>query len=116
MYIPAAPAVANQSFAAQSTPTQPPAKSEQTNDILDLFCCEGEECNDKGVECCVDPSCHDVRPGSACSDCGLEDLEAWACTKEGCQAIQQYVSLLISSTLDTDQVTFGHVLILVGLL
>ena len=71
--------------------------SASTTPQLDLFACEDQDCKDQ-VECCADPTC--VPPtngcnhtsGTECQDCGLEELEAWACTKEGCHAIQQYVS------------------------
>jgi hypothetical protein len=49
----------------------------------DAFCdvsCPSEECGD---QCCADPSCP--------TD-GDDALVKWACSKEGCHAIQQYVS------------------------
>ena len=70
-----------------------------------MYVCEEDKCVDQQqVECCVDPGCGPTVPcnghhghdnthqhgnGGDCT--GLEELEAWACTKEGCHAIQQYV-------------------------
>lgn len=68
---------------------------------MDMYVCEENTCVDQHSTCCVDPSCGTTEPCSGSShthtqensgECtGLEELEAWACTKEGCHAIQQYV-------------------------
>lgn len=72
-------------------------------------CCDEAHCSDAGaVECCTDPACQE---GATCEDEGcrfphnpialpgdpdsaesMRELERWACSKEGCHAIQQYVS------------------------
>ena len=81
--------------------------------------CDGTQCG--AVEYCEDQQC----PGEECVDCesiacvecedatGIEnckgeevsgvgtsqkDLADWACEKEGCQAIQQYVRVLLTLT------------------
>jgi len=73
-------------------------------------CCDETICSSGDVvECCNDPGCSQ---GAVCEDEGCHDphlsqhlggfdhsaqsmkeLEEWACSKEGCHAIQQYVSL-----------------------
>jgi hypothetical protein len=73
-------------------------------------CCDETHCpSGDVVECCEDPSCSQ---GAVCEDEGCHDshttedfvdgtvsaesmreLEKWACSKEGCHAIQQYVSM-----------------------
>ena len=73
-------------------------------------CCDETQCSAGDVvECCDDPGCSE---GAVCEDEGCHDphtsqhlggfdhsaqsmkeLEEWACSKEGCHAIQQYVSL-----------------------
>jgi hypothetical protein len=75
-------------------------------------CCDETQCSAGDVvECCNDPGCSE---GAVCEDEGCHDihaphapqllggfdnsaqsireLEEWACSKEGCHAIQQYVS------------------------
>lgn len=68
---------------------------------MDMFVCQDDTCAEGQVECCADPHCEEPQPdnltnpgvqsGAECQDCGMDELEAWACTKEGCHAIQQYV-------------------------
>lgn len=73
-------------------------------------CCDETQCSAGDVvECCDDPGCSQ---GAVCEDEGchephtsqslggfdnsaqsMKELEEWACSKEGCHAIQQYVSL-----------------------
>lgn len=72
-------------------------------------CCDEAHCADVGgLECCTDPSCQpeatceeqgcrfphnpDAAPGDPDSAESMRELERWACSKEGCHAIQQYVS------------------------
>lgn len=72
-------------------------------------CCDETICSSGDVvECCNDPGCSQ---GAVCEDEGchephtsqhlggfdhsaqsMKELEEWACSKEGCHAIQQYVS------------------------
>jgi len=67
------------------------------NDGMDMYCCADDQC-EGGVECCADPKCDGRKEEcceeshAGCSDRGVGELEEWACTKEGCHAIQQYVS------------------------
>lgn len=65
-----------------------------TTDPMEMYTCN-DSCAPQ-VECCVDPSCDPAVAAHShskeCHDCGMDELEAWACTKEGCQAIQNYVS------------------------
>lgn len=74
-------------------------------DPMDMYTCN-DTCNTQ-VDCCVDPSCDPIPTATGhvhskeCQDCGMDELEAWACTKEGCQAIQNYVSYLASGNADT---------------
>jgi hypothetical protein len=78
-------------------------------------CCDETQCSAGDVvECCDDPGCSE---GAVCEDEGCHDphtsqhlggfdhsaqsmkeLEEWACSKEGCHAIQQYVSLSLRLT------------------
>ena len=72
-------------------------------------CCDDTHCTDPdGLECCTDPACQegaiceeegcrfphnpDAAPGDPDSAESMRELERWACSKEGCHAIQQYVS------------------------
>lgn len=72
-------------------------------------CCDEPQCPDTEVECCTDPGCQEgaicedegchfphnpnAQPGDPDSAESMRELERWACSKEGCHAIQQYVSL-----------------------
>jgi len=80
-------------------------------------CCDENQCSSADVvECCNDPGCSQ---GAVCEDEGCHDphpsqhiggfdnsaqsmreLEEWACSKEGCHAIQQYVSADVHITDD----------------
>lgn len=73
-------------------------------------CCDETHCTDAdGLECCTDPACQQTEeiceeegcrfphnpnaaPGDPDSAESMRELERWACSKEGCHAIQQYVS------------------------
>lgn len=72
-------------------------------------CCDETHCSDGDlVECCTDPACQEgaicedegchfphnpnAAPGDPDSAESMRELERWACSQEGCHAIQQYVS------------------------
>jgi len=65
-----------------------------------MFCCGDEWCDGgEVVECCADPGCD--KTGEVAGENGgigelgskeERELHEWACSKEGCKAIQQYVS------------------------
>lgn len=64
---------------------------------MEMYCCTEEYC-DGGVECCADPKCEGRKEECCeedhhgeCQDCGIGELEKWACSKEDCHAIQEYV-------------------------
>jgi hypothetical protein len=77
-------------------------------------CCDETHCADvDGLECCTDPACQqgaiceddtcrfphnpDAAPGDPDSAESMRELERWACSKEGCHAIQQYVSFVLGA-------------------
>lgn len=70
--------------------------------------CDSPSCEGAEVECCEDPACDQVV--DTCQDCdhplakaGESQEEAdkalteWMCSKEGCEAIEQYVSQRMSA-------------------
>jgi hypothetical protein len=75
---------------------------------MDVYCCSDEYCDesehkDESV-CCEDPDCEGDEIVTCCDEVhegpvqgvkGSEvmdkELQDWACSKEGCHAIQQYV-------------------------
>ena len=44
----------------------------------------------EGGECCTNDS--KCAESGDCQECSMEELEKWACSKEGTKIIQQYVS------------------------
>ena len=86
--------------------------------VGDVFCCVvgscaetggGAMCSSTDMQCCDDPKCGSDQQCDECDshrdrsqlpvsktneDPSMVDLEKWACSKEGCQAIQQYVRRL----------------------
>ena len=82
--------------AEHSASTSVPASV--TAEGMDMYCCTDDFCDGEAKRC-ADPQCKDRKEECCeesnrdCSDCGVGELEKWACTKEGCNAIQQYVSL-----------------------
>ncbi|ORY29776.1 hypothetical protein BCR39DRAFT_530976 [Naematelia encephala] len=81
--------------------------SHLTSCPMEAFCCQDEDCpdiqGDQAVECCTDPACVDVDVSgqvkmSADVDVSghggmtdMAELEKWAASKEGSEAIQQYL-------------------------
>jgi hypothetical protein len=83
-----ASASASSTTSIPSTPTLRPSSGQLS--AVKTSCCkiEGDE------ECCVDMGCGDLGAAGNDGEGRISDsaLEEWACSKEGCKAIQQYVS------------------------